>query len=120
MTRLMARLIASVILIVLSTAGAAWAACSGGALPDGRGGCYFPPFATGINNSREKKHAIAARARAARSGRALARVPWSNNTRSLHAQIRFPARARSALVARLSGRGVRFGLSHETAPTRKL
>lgn len=42
---MMARLIAAAVLVVLAGASSAWAACTNGQLPDGKGGCYYPPFA---------------------------------------------------------------------------
>lgn len=41
----MTRIIAAAAFMVLAGAGAA-SACSNGALPDGKGGCYYPPFAS--------------------------------------------------------------------------
>ncbi|MFT4080121.1 hypothetical protein [Rhodomicrobium sp.] len=41
----MKRMIAAAAMTVCFS-GAAWAACSGGSLPDGKGGCYYPPFAS--------------------------------------------------------------------------
>lgn len=40
------RVIASTVLIMLAGITAAAAACTNGSLPDGKGGCYYPPFAS--------------------------------------------------------------------------
>jgi hypothetical protein len=47
------RIIASAVLILMAGAGAA-SACSNGMISDGKGGCYYPPFASGDWYAKQK------------------------------------------------------------------